>query len=110
MENAGFEQSVLDLNSQQAMFASIVRFSEDAIISKTLKGIVTSWNQAAERLFGYKPDEILGKHISLLIPKDMIAVPFGSPVRFICVASPDYLDRFGEPKTPEDLARHHCIG
>lgn len=44
------------------------------------------------------------------IPKDMIAVPFGGAVSFICVASPAYLDRFGEPATPDELVRHRCIG
>ena len=44
------------------------------------------------------------------IPKDMIAVPFGAPVSFVCVASPAYLDRFGEPAAPDELTRHRCIG
>jgi DNA-binding transcriptional LysR family regulator len=44
------------------------------------------------------------------IPKDMIAVPFAGAVSFVCVASPAYLDRFGEPGTPDELTRHHCIG
>lgn len=44
------------------------------------------------------------------IPRDMIAVPFGRPLGFICVAAPDYLKRAGLPKTPEDLMRHRCIG
>ncbi|MET3892672.1 DNA-binding transcriptional LysR family regulator [Bosea sp. OAE506] len=44
------------------------------------------------------------------IPKDMIALPFASAVSFICVASPAYLERFGEPATPDDLRRHRCIG
>lgn len=44
------------------------------------------------------------------IPKDMIAVPFGATVSFVCVASPTYLDRFGEPGTPDELTRHRCIG
>lgn len=44
------------------------------------------------------------------IPKDMIAVPFASAVSFICVASPAYLERFGEPTTPDELKRHRCIG
>ncbi|PVE57398.1 LysR family transcriptional regulator [Rhizobium rhizogenes] len=44
------------------------------------------------------------------IPKDMVAVPFGKPVHFLCVASPAYLDRAGEPFTPHDLTQHRCIG
>lgn len=44
------------------------------------------------------------------IPKDMITVPLGHPLAFVCVASPAYLDRFGEPETPDELQRHHCVG
>lgn len=44
------------------------------------------------------------------IPKDMIAVPFGAAVSFICVAAPAYLELFGEPATPDELERHRCIG
>lgn len=44
------------------------------------------------------------------IPKDMITVPFDGPVSFVCVASPAYLHRFGEPGTPDELERHRCIG
>jgi DNA-binding transcriptional LysR family regulator len=44
------------------------------------------------------------------IPKDMIAVPLAGAVSFLCVASPAYLERFGEPLTPDGLERHRCIG
>jgi len=53
-----------------ARLAAIVGSSDDAIIGKNLDGIVTSWNKGAERLYGYRAEEILGKPITLLLPPD----------------------------------------
>jgi PAS domain S-box-containing protein len=54
----------------QAQLAAIIEGSEDAIISKDLNGIITSWNRAAEQMYGYSAAEAVGQSISMLIPPD----------------------------------------
>lgn len=53
-----------------AHLAAIISSSDDIIVSKTLEGIITSWNPAAERILGYSAQEAVGKHITLIIPRD----------------------------------------
>ncbi|SEH98120.1 PAS domain S-box-containing protein [Epilithonimonas hominis] len=60
------------LENNQALLHAIIMSSDDAIVSKTLDGIITSWNPAAEKMFGYLQTEAVGKHISLIIPEDRL--------------------------------------
>ncbi|HEY6752218.1 MAG TPA: PAS domain S-box protein [Rubrobacteraceae bacterium] len=54
----------------RARLAAIVESSEDAIIAKTLEGVITDWNRGAQKIYGYSAEEVLGKPINILVPSD----------------------------------------
>jgi PAS domain S-box-containing protein len=61
-----------EADEHRARLAAIVEASEDAVVSATLEGVFTSWNRAAERLFGYTAEEAVGAPISLILPEDLL--------------------------------------
>src|SRR5215813_4731956 len=64
------KQIEADLQQAEQFLASIVQSSDDAIVSKNLDGIITSWNKGAERVFGYTAEEAVGQPITIVIPQD----------------------------------------
>jgi len=64
------EQRVLESEARYRDIAAIIESSEDAVLTKDLNGIITSWNHGASRLFGYAADEVIGKPITILIPDE----------------------------------------
>ena len=79
-DRAGRPTAILEINRditerkraerERARLAAIVESSDDAIISKTLEAVITSWNAGAERIYGYRADEVIGQPIAILVPQD----------------------------------------
>lgn len=72
-DNKTAKDSLTDLQSSELApywLTAIIESAEDAIITKTLDSIITSWNKGAERIFGYTAEEVIGKPITILIPAD----------------------------------------
>ena len=66
------EQRLRESESRYRGIAAIVESSEDAVVTKNLDGIITSWNHGARRLFGYSAEEVIGKPVTLLIPAERL--------------------------------------
>jgi len=69
-ERRKIEVALLESEQRLRWLASLVESSDDAIVSKNLDGIITSWNSGAERIFGYPASEAIGQPITLVIPED----------------------------------------
>jgi PAS domain S-box-containing protein len=64
------EAALRESEQRLRSLASIVESSDDAIVSKSLDGVITSWNRGAERIFGYSAEEVIGQPITIVIPQD----------------------------------------
>jgi PAS domain S-box-containing protein len=70
IERNEIEAALRESKEQFRQLAAIVEFTDDAIFSMNLDGIIESWNKGAERLYGYSVEEAIGKSVTILIPSD----------------------------------------
>jgi PAS domain S-box-containing protein len=83
----------------QARLAAIVESSDDAIVSKTLQGIIKTWNKGAERIFGWTADEVIGKPITIIIPPDRLQE---EPVILSRIQAGERVDHFQTIRVTKD--------
>ncbi len=81
----------------ERILAAIVESTDDAVLSLTLEGIITSWNKGAERMYGYRADGVVGRHVSVIIPDIIDLVRLGESQRLETV-------RVRKDGTPIDVA------
>jgi len=87
-----------------ARLAAIVQSSGDAIFAKSPRGLIETWNAAAEQLFGYQAEEIIGKHAALLFPPERLGEEDHILELLRHGKQSEHLERFASPKT-DDIFR-----
>src|SRR6266849_3589567 len=90
------------VEAARAQFAAIVESSDDAIISKTLEGVITSWNPGAEKLFGYSAKELVGKPMLILFPPELVSE---EPDILARIARGEIIDHFETVRVRKDGQR-----
>lgn len=83
----------------RGQLAAIVESSNDAMISKTLDGTITSWNKGAEHLFGYTAEEAIGQNIALIIPSDRL---YEEATILGCLRRAERVENFDTLRTRKD--------
>jgi PAS domain S-box-containing protein len=71
--SSGLELNITELDEIRLRYAAIVDSSDDAIIAKDLQGVISAWNPAAQRMFGYTQEEALGQPITIVVPPELHA-------------------------------------
>lgn len=97
-----YSDQPVDAEQLKSHLAAIVASSDDAIISKTLDGVIVSWNEGAQRIFGYAPHEIIGKPVTVLIPPEHLAEEPGILAR---IRRGERIDHYQTVRTRKDGSR-----
>ena len=97
-----YSDQPIDAEQLKSHLAAIVASSDDAIISKTLDGVIVSWNEGAQRIFGYAPHEIIGKPVTILIPPEHLTEEPGILAR---IRRGERIDHYQTVRTRKDGSR-----
>jgi PAS domain S-box-containing protein len=102
----GFAIERIHAERASQQLVAIVESSSDAIISKDLNGVILTWNDGAERLFGYKADEVIGQPITILIPSDRLDEEPGILARIRCGERVDHYETVRQRRdgSPVDIS------
>jgi PAS domain S-box-containing protein len=94
-----FQAPMSKAEEEQALLAAIIAGSDDAIFSKTLDTVITSWNRGAERMYGYTAEEAVGQPVSMLVPTDQ---PDEMSSIMDCIVKGESLDRYETVRKHKD--------
>lgn len=100
------QENVLKMQLEMAHCRVVEEFTEDAVIGKTLDGTITSWNRAAEKLYGYSADDVVGRSVRMIFPQEKAAELLGILEK---LKRGERIERYETVRVRKDGSRAHVV-